>query len=319
MSNTSYQYPPDLLNLLIQAIPRLCRGKQDVLAFFRGAGAQPRHIDDLATTIKRDRGAHTKFDLARTVLTRINEEDDQALAVRREVIKRVVEFEDFTLPWPDDAAAARGYVAQVREMVNAKDTFTRINQERERERDAARTTHRMQVEAVKQQRAELDGIKKDLYALFGFQNPHLRGKALENVLNRLFAAFGVSVREAFTLRVDNAGVVEQVDGVIEFGGHVYLVEMKWWDTPLGVAEIAQHLVRLFGRHEVRGMFISASGYSAPAIEQCRSILSQRVVVLATLEEIVRALEGERSLVTMLSGKAQAAMIDKNPFASVIWS
>jgi restriction system protein len=151
------------------------------------------------------------------------------------------------------------------------------------------------------------------------QDPHRRGKALEGVLNRLFSAFNVLVREGFTLRIDGAGVVEQVDGVIEFDGHIYLVEMKWWDTPLGVGEVSQHLVRLFGRHEVRGLFIAANGYTAPAIEQCRGTLSQRVIVLMTLEEIVRMLEEDRSLLTMLSRKVQAAIIDRNPFASVVWN
>ncbi|TFH49151.1 MAG: restriction endonuclease, partial [Methanothrix sp.] len=36
--NTIFQYTPDLLNLLIDAIPRICRSKNDVLTFFKGAG-----------------------------------------------------------------------------------------------------------------------------------------------------------------------------------------------------------------------------------------------------------------------------------------
>lgn len=34
-----YHYPPELLSLLVDTIPLLCRSKNDVVVFFRGAGA----------------------------------------------------------------------------------------------------------------------------------------------------------------------------------------------------------------------------------------------------------------------------------------
>jgi restriction system protein len=61
-------------------------------------------------------------------------------------------------------------------------------------------------------------VQAELGSLFAQSDPHKRGKALEGVLNRLFKAGGISVRDAFVLRVDGEGVVEQVDGVIELGG-----------------------------------------------------------------------------------------------------
>ena len=76
-------------------------------------------------------------------------------------------------------------------------------------------------------------------------------------------------------------MVEQIDGAIELDGHLYLVEMKWWDSPLGVGETAQHLVRVFSRDGARGLFISATDYTAAAIQQYRDALRQRVVVMMT--------------------------------------
>ena len=51
----------------------------------------------LSLDIQKSRDSHTKFDLACTVLIRLNEGGcSAALAARREVIRRVVDFEDFT-------------------------------------------------------------------------------------------------------------------------------------------------------------------------------------------------------------------------------
>lgn len=98
-------------------------------------------------------------------------------------------------------------------------------------------------------------------------------------------------------------------------GHVYLVEMKWWSEPLGVGDVSPHIVRLFGRGDVRGIFISNSGYTDPAVTTCREALQQKVVVLCKLEEIVQLLDSEASLQALLKDKVHAAIVEKNPLFS----
>ncbi len=58
-----------------------------------------------------------------------------------------------------------------------------------------------------------------------------------------------------------AHMVEQIDGVIELDGELNLVEIKWWSVPLGAGEVSHHLVRVFNRGHLRGIFISASARS----------------------------------------------------------
>lgn len=145
-------------------------------------------------------------------------------------------------------------------------------------------------------------------------NPQERGKALEAVLNAMFETYGVLVRNAFALRgADGEGVVEQIDGVIELDGHLYFTELKWWAAPLGKAEIAEHLIRVFSRAESRAAIISTSGFSDAAIATCRDALPNKVVVLCTLEELVHLLELEEDLKKFMRRKIHAAIIDKNPF------
>ena len=187
--------------------------------------------------------------------------------------------------------------------------------EREREVAQRRKEQQQEVQKIQRRKAEITEIKAKLFSLFGPVNPHHRGKALEEILNRLFKVSGILVKEAFTMRgTEGEGVVEQIDGAIELNGEFYLVEMKWHKERLGVDIVSSHLVRVFNRGQARGIIISASGYTEPAVTTCRDALSQITVVLCELSELVSLLEEERDVKSWLLNKIQAAIIEKNPFA-----
>ena len=161
-------------------------------------------------------------------------------------------------------------MAEIRRVVDVKDSFGRMRQEQEAERNKRLEEEKRKVAAQSERKAKLEQVKKDLYALFGLADPQKRGKQLEDVLNRLFQAAGILVREAFTrVAPTGEGIVEQIDGVIELDGEIYLVEVKWWNQPLGTGETSQHLVRVFSRNCARGLLISYSGFTDPAITMCK--------------------------------------------------
>jgi len=188
-----------------------------------------------------------------------------------------------------------------------------MKQERDAERRKQMTARDAEIKALNERKETLSAIKNELFALFSESNPQKRGKALEGVLNRLFEAHGILVREAFTLCGDGSeGIVEQIDGVIELDGQHYLVEMKWWDKPLGKGEVAQHLVTVYHRGQSRGILVSASGFTEPAITVCKEGLQQSVFALCKLEEIVSLLEHGFDLRQMLKSKVDAAITHKNP-------
>lgn len=311
---TAYHYPPDLFELLVQTIPLLCRSKQNVLTFFKGAGVEGRLLSGVTRKVNEDKASITKYEIVRTVLEKLNEKGDATLAARREVLRRIVEFEDYSTCWPDDRLKAQGLVAQIRQVVNVKDSFTRMREERELEQRERRAQQAEKQQQEQQRREAMAAVKADLFALFGEQNPHRRGKKLEGVLNRLFETNGILIREAFAVTgTEGEGIVEQIDGVVEIDGEVYLVEMKWWNEPLGVETVSQHLVRVFNRGQARGIFISASGYTEPAVKTCRESLHRVVVVLCNLQEIVMLMEKDEDLKTLLKEKIRAAIVHKNPF------
>lgn len=84
----------------------------------------------------------SKFEIVRTVFSKPNARGDGGLTTRREIVKRITKFESFEACSEEDRLKARGLVAAVREAINAKDAFTRMNQAREAQREVAQAVHR---------------------------------------------------------------------------------------------------------------------------------------------------------------------------------
>ena len=107
--------------------------------------------------------------------------------------EELVEFETFTTCWPGDDIKAKGYSSEIQKVVNVKDTFTRINLERERELRKRQESQEAERRARDRQRETLDLIQRDLSSLFAETDPQRRDKRLEAVLNRLFDAYGILI------------------------------------------------------------------------------------------------------------------------------
>ncbi|MCH6162626.1 restriction endonuclease [Streptomyces marispadix] len=312
MHDDSYHWTPELLELLIETIPLLCRSKVSVLDFLRSAGVDEQLLAGLRRRVRQDRDSISKYAIARDVLRQLNERGDRGLGVRREVLRRVTEFEDFATCWPDDQLKAEGLVAKIRKVVDVKDSFTRMRLQQEEERKRGQSERQARQQQAAQRRQRYATLRAELSALFSMPDPHERGVALEALLNKIFAVDGLLIREAFVLRTEDGQAAEQIDGAIELDGSQYLVEVKWWGAPLGKGPVAEHLVRVYGRAEVRGLMISASGFTGPAVEECTRVLAQRVMVLGELRELVLLLEQERDLVEWLREKVRRAVIDREP-------
>ena len=275
-------------------------------------------LSDLEQQVTQDASSINKFDMVRTLLARLNEAGDGALGERRSLLQRVHDFEDFSTCWEDDRLEAQGLVSRIQQVVNVKDSFTRMRQERETEARKHRDATRREAEALQQRRETLDGIRRDLAKLFAMEDARKRGILLEDVLNRFFQVDGILVRESFTrVGEPGQGVIEQIDGVVQLEGEIYLVEMKWLKDPAGPGDVAQHLVRVFGRSSSRGIFISYSGYTDAAITTCKEALSNAVIVLCTLEELVLLMESEIGLEGFLRQKVRGSVIDKQPLTQVL--
>lgn len=310
----TFHYPPELLEMLTEVIPCLFKSKQGVIDFFHGAGTPAPLLAEWRSKVRADKNSVRKHEIARDVIRQLNEGGDKTLAQRREVIKRISEIDDFSACYDSDRYKAQGLVAQIQKLVNVKDSFTRMNLEREKERKERQAAYTASVQAKQKEAEKRAAIKDSLYKLFGETDPYKRGKRLEGILNNLFSFAGFLVREAFTLKGDEGqGIVEQIDGAVEIDGVLYLVEMKWWDKPIGRQGIAPHFVSVYGRGNVGGIFISYSGFSPAAIEDAKIGLAQKVFVLTELEEIIQVIDCEADLKIFFKEKINRARSDRNPF------
>jgi restriction system protein len=266
-----FHYPPDVFEAVVDAVPLLTRSRSNVVLFFRGCGVDRVFLADIERRLEADPG-FKKYHIARTILAHVNDLGDSGLRQRREILKRVSEFDDFLSCYSDNQLKARGAVATVAQLINKKDSFTRLQDERERELQQHREARRAEAAAKEAKRAQREALKADLFALFGDQNPHRRGKALEGVLNRLFKAEEILIREAFEVRDDSVG-----------GGTIEQI-----------------------------LLVSNSPYQPSAVADCKDALTKKTVVLVELREIVQALTDDRSVRDLLTKKIHAATLFKDP-------
>ena len=87
-----------------------------------------------------------------------------------------------------------------------------------------------------------------------------RGYAFEKLFPELMRFSGISVEEPFKI------VGEQIDGAIKYDSHFYLVELKWEKKRAAHVDVSSLYMKVEGKMEARGIFISMEGYSKEIIE-----------------------------------------------------
>lgn len=317
--NDTFHYPPDLFDLVVQTIPLLNRSKKSVLLFFKSAGVDERLFQDITTQVADNRDSITKYEITRIILERINKNTDKHLRERRELLKRITEFEAYSTCWENDQLKAKGLVSEISKVINVKDSFTRMKQERENEAKKRKQAYEQKIAEIKTHRKKTESIKNTLFSLFTESDFQKRGKKLEKVLNEYFKSFQILIKEDFK-RVGNLGegVVEQIDGIIEVDNQIYLVEMKWKKDSIGCDDIYAHLGRIYHRTSAHGIFISASGYSPSGINAAKeALLKNAILILFDLEEYVKIIEAEVDLKQYIRDKIRTAIIDKEPYKNLI--
>ena len=168
-------------------------------------------------------------------------------------------------------------------------------------------------------RAKIEDLQSRLSVLIETADePQDDGRLIEPILGDLFRTYNIQIREDFTRRDPDSGLVlAQVDGAIELDGIVHLVELKWLKEPLGPADFSPQLGRLMSRPDVSGIFLSMSGYTESVIRECAKALDRRMLFLCSLQEISRLLLRQDDLIRFLKRKSRAAIVDRNPYLEIL--
>ncbi|WP_234028705.1 restriction endonuclease [Pseudoblastomonas halimionae] len=150
---------------------------------------------------------------------------------------------------------------------------------------------------------KFDELKQRLYKLRNVP-PQRRGYEFETYLTDCFNAFGLSGRRGFR----NTG--EQIDGSFLLDHEVYLLEAKWTDSPIGVAELRAFLGKLEKASWTRGVFVSYNGFIDVGLTAFGNAKS---LICVNGEDIYEALGSKVSLDELLRRKVRTAAETGLPF------
>jgi hypothetical protein len=102
-------------------------------------------------------------------------------------------------------------------------------------------------------------LKEEFCRLTAASDRNKAGLALEGLLNRLFALFGLQPRQPFRI------VGEQIDGSFVLDGHVYLLESKWERDPLPESDLLVFRGKIEAKSTfTRGVLIALNDVSTQA-------------------------------------------------------
>ena len=138
--------------------------------------------------------------------------------------------------------------------------------------------------------------------------PQKRGFALERFLKELFDTFGLAARKPFRLRG------EQIDGSFQLANETYLLEAKWQNQQVGVADLHTFHGKIEQKAAwTRGIFISTSGFTNDGLHAFGR--GKRIVCMDGLD-LYEMLDREISLNLVLELKVRRAAETGMPFLRV---
>lgn len=96
-----FHYPPDVFEAVVDAVPLLTRSRSNVVLFFRGCGVDRVFLAGIERRLQDDPG-FKKYHITRAILTHVNDLGDSGLGQRRQILKRISEFDDFSSCYSDN-------------------------------------------------------------------------------------------------------------------------------------------------------------------------------------------------------------------------
>lgn len=137
-----------------------------------------------------------------------------------------------------------------------------------------------------------------------------RGYAFEGFLSELFALYRLAPRGAFRL------VGEQIDGSFHLKNEFYLLEAKWQDPRVGVAELLTFNGKVEGKAQwSRGLFVSYSGFSEDGLHAFAQGRRTSIIGMDGLD-LSHVLSGRIDFVEVIERKARRAAETNRAFVAV---
>lgn len=252
----------------------------------------------------------TKREASEVIIDRLRRGEDK---YRDLVIDLLLQLDTFDPRFPEIERAERRYeqsglVEQARRALDEvhavvadygaeAEARRQLLEEVEASRRAAelRSTHSAMLEELKQRYLEL----------MSSSDPHRRGKALEKLLNDLFALWDLEPNAEYSLEH------EQIDGAFSFDTDDYLLEARWWAKALEPKDIAYFRDKVEDKlKSTLGLCIAINGFTDGAETKNKVRTS---LIFADGTDLFNVLDGRLTLTYMLKAKRQHAAKTGMPF------
>jgi len=170
---------------------------------------------------------------------------------------------------------------------------------------------KQKVQPTQSNKQEIDLITlKAEYMELSFLEPQRIGYAFQTFLNKLFAAYSLSPKNAFRL------VGEEIDGSFELEGQAYLLEARWQANPSSQKDLLIFNGKVEGKSTwARGIFISYIGFTPDGLEAFARGKRTSIIGLNGMD-ILFILEGRISLLDAIKKKARRAVETNDFFVSI---
>lgn len=216
------------------------------------AGVAPGLTTKLFSSRKADGTKYSKRQLMDLLYKNIRDTDyNRRLEISRNFVRFLVEHKNF-VPQSENHRIflAETAALKLKEIINNQRQQAEYNQQiRNRAKESIKVDYHNELLRV-----------RDLFIEAEKLAGQERGYAFEKLFVELMKISGIPVEEPFKI------IGEQIDGAIKYGGHYYLIELKWTKSKSAHKEISSLYMKVEGKMEARGIFISMNGYSSEILE-----------------------------------------------------
>jgi len=224
---------------------------------------------------------------------------NRRLEVSRNFVRTLAEQKDFSRQAPEH----RIEVAE-RAALKIKQELANQREQHESRESINRRAAQAQRETYDSQRSKLNFRFIDAMKL----DPQKRGIELEKIFAGLIRISGIPVEEAFRI------IGEQIDGALKYDGHYYLVELRWREKKTDQAQIASLYLKVEGKLDGRGIFISMNGYSSEVVESLPKGKEVKVILLDG-QHVMNVLCGHYTILELLEHAISQASLRSNIYCS----
>lgn len=251
--------------LIKQGIANLYWFKGDLKKCLLRAGVNDTACENIYAKRNEEGQQLTKRQMMDELYTLLRVSDyNRRLEISRNFVRFLVEHQNF-VPQKEghridiaerSALKLREIIEQQRKQAESQDAI-RARSQQTKERDYQNGLLRVREQFLEAQK------------LVGQQ----RGYAFEKLFPELMKVCGIPVEGSFKI------VGEQIDGAIKYDSHYYLIELKWEKKKAAHHEIASLYLKVEGKMEARGIFISMEGYSTKITESLPRGKNVKVLLL----------------------------------------